>query len=182
MSFSIRDIKSQLVGGGARPTNFSVRIYNPASSVADIKAQFMIEAASLPPSSLGTIPVGYFGRTIKLAGDRTYPNWTVNVINDEDFLVRNALETWSNAINGAESNLRGFGGPNPALYKSQAQVIQYGKNGQVIREYQFNGIWPAEVTPIDLDWNQTDTIEKFSVEFAYDSWEVVGGNTGNPGI
>lgn len=182
MAISIRDIKSQLVNGGYRPTHFSVRIFNPANSVADIKTQFMVEAASIPASSLGQIEVGYFGRKIKLAGDRVYANWDVRVINDTDFLVRNALETWSNEMNGAETNLRGFGGPQPALYKSQAQVIQYNAVGDIVREYQFEGLFPVEIGPIDLDWNATDQIATFSVSFAYDMWRVVGGNTGSPGI
>ena len=145
MAFSISEIKSQLQFGGFRPTNFSVRIYNPANSVADIKTQFMVQAAQVPSSTLGMVEVAYFGRRIKLAGDRQYDVWTVNVMNDEDFLVRNALEHWSNEINGAESNLRGFGGPQPSLYKSQAQVIQYSKSGDVLREYQFEGLWPLDV-------------------------------------
>ncbi len=181
MAFSINEIKSQLVYGGARPTQFSVRIFNPANSIADIKAQFMIEASSIPGETVGVIEVPYFGRRIKLAGDRTYDMWTVTVMNDEDFLVRNALEQWSNEINGRETNLRGFGGAQPSLYKSQAQVIQYSKTGQVIREYQFDGLWPVTVSPIDLNWGDTDNIERFQVEFAFDMWRVVGGNTGNGG-
>jgi len=181
MGFSINEIKSQLVYGGARPTLFKVRIYNPANSVADIKSQFMIQTSQIPSSSLGQIEVSYFGRKIKLAGDRTYDTWSVTVMNDEDFLVRNAMEAWSNAINGSQTNLRGFGGSEPSLYKSQAQVIQYSKTGEVLREYQFNGLFPLEISPIDLDWGATDDIERFTVTFAYDNWQVVGGNTGNAG-
>lgn len=181
MAFSINEIKSQLVYGGYKPTNFSVRIYNPANSVADIKSQFMIQASQVPSDMIGQIEVAYFGRRIKLAGDRTFDTWTVSVINDEDFLIRNALEQWSNEINGRQSNLRGFGGPQPSLYKSQAQVIQYSKSGNVLREYEFDGIWPMEVSPMELDWNASDTISTFTVTFAYDMWRIVGGNTGNAG-
>lgn len=181
MAFSITDIKSQLVYGGFRPTNFSVRIFNPANSVADIKTQFMVQAASVPSSSLGQIEVGYFGRKIKLAGNRVYNNWDVQVMNDEDFLVRNSLEHWVNEMNGAESNLRGFGGPQPSLYKSQAQVIQYSKTGTILREYQFDGLFPVDVGPIDLNWDATDQIATFSVSFAYDMWRIVGGGTGSGG-
>ena len=168
MAFSITDIKSQLQFGGARPTQFSCRIFNPANPVADIKSQFMMQASQIPASTLGQVEVRYFGRAIKLAGDREFDTWTVQVINDEDFLVRNAMEEWSNAINGHETNLRGFGGPQPSLYKSQAQVLQYSKTGQVVREYEFDGIFPLEISPIELDWNATNQIEIFTVTFAYD--------------
>ena len=181
MAFNINDIKSQLTFGGARPTLFSVRILNPANQVADIKTQFMVQSAQIPSSSISPIEVSYFGRRIKLAGDRSYDTWTVTVMNDEDFLIRNAMEQWSNAINGSQTNLRGFGGSQPSLYKSQAQVVQYSRTGKSIREYQFNGLFPLEISPIELDWGATDTIETFSVTFAYDNWEISGGVTGNAG-
>ena len=182
MAFSITDMKSNLVFGGARPTLFSVKIFNPANSAADNKTEFMVQTAQIPASTLAPIEVSYFGRKIKLAGDRTFDTWSVTVINDEDFLVRNAMEEWSNRINGLLTNLRQFGGSQPSLYKSTALVTQYSRTGSALRQYKFNGIFPLEISPIELDWGGTDTIETFTVSFAYDNWEVVGGITGRPGV
>jgi hypothetical protein len=181
MAFNVNEIRSQLTLGGARNSLFQVTIQNPANSVADIKVPFMVQTAQIPASSLGTIEVPYFGRKIKLAGDRTFADWTVTIINDEDFLIRNAMEQWSNTINSLQGNVRGFGAASPLLYKAQAQVIQYSKTGLPIRTYQFNGIYPTDISAIDLDWNTTDQIETFQVTFAYDWWEVSGGITGNAG-
>jgi len=181
MAFNVNEIRSQLTLGGARPTLFQVTIQNPANSVADIKTPFMVQAAQIPAATLGTIEVGYFGRKVKLAGDRNFDVWTVTIMNDEDFLVRNAMEQWSNTINSFQGNLRGFGASSPLLYKSQAQVIQYSKTGVPIRTYNFDGIYPVEVSPIELDWNSQDTIELFTVTFQYDYWEVSAGITGNAG-
>lgn len=181
MAFNVNEIRSQLTLGGARASLFQVTIQNPANSVADIKVPFMCRGAQIPAATLGMIEVPYFGRKIKLAGDRTFADWTVTIINDEDFLVRNAMEQWSNTINSLEGNVRGFGAASPLLYKSQAQVVQYSKTGVPLRTYQFNGIFPLEVSTIELDWETTDTIETFQVTFAYDYWEVSGGVTGNAG-
>jgi hypothetical protein len=179
-TFNINNIKSELTYGGARQTLFSVYIKNPINTVADEKTQFLVRASSIPESRLGNIAVPFFGRKINLAGDRVFPEWNVTVINDEDFLIRNAMETWSNAINSLESNLRKTPTASPRLYKSDAIVIQYGKTGNILREYKFNGIYPADISPIDLDWEATDRIEEFRVTFMYDSWEVVG-QTGQAG-
>ena len=84
-------------------------------------------------------------------------------------------------INSHLGNVRGFGTSAPALYKENAQVIQYAKVGTPLRQYTFNGMWPIEVSTIDLDWNLENTIEEFSVTFQYDWWEVDGGTTGNAG-
>lgn len=181
MSFNINEMRAQLTGGGARPTNFQVQITNPANNAGDLKTPFMVQASQLPASTLGTIPVPYFGRTINVEGNRTYAEWTVTVINDEDFLIRNALEQWSHSINSPEGNLTQFGTSNPNAFKSQATVTQYSKTGQVLRVYNFNGIWPLNVAEIGVDWSSTDTIETFEVTFQYDYWTVSGGITGDGG-
>jgi len=181
MAFNVNEIRSQLTLGGARNSLFQVTITNPANSVADIKVPFLVRAAQIPPSTLGTIEVPYFGRKIRLAGDRTFGQWTVTVINDEDFLIRNSMEEWSNKINSLQGNVRLFGSASPLLYKSSAQVTQYSKTGNPIRTYTFSGIYPSEISPIDVDWNSTDQIEEFTVTFQYDYHEVSGGITGNAG-
>ena len=141
----------------------------------------MVRSAQLPESSLGLIEVPYFGRKVKLAGDRTFGDWTVTVINDEDFLIRNAMEEWSSKINSNQTNLRSFGSAAPLLYKSTAEVTQFSKTGVPIRSYKFNGIFPTSISAIDLNWGDTDSIEEFNITFQYDWWEVSGGITGNGG-
>ena len=180
MAFNINEIKSQLALGGARPSLFQVTLTNPVNAAADLKFPFMCRAAQMPASTLGMIEVPYFGRKIKIAGDRTFAEWTVTCINDEDMIIRNAMEEWSNNINSHLGNLRSFGSASPALYKANATVTHFGKTGLPLRSYTFNGIFPTEVSPIDLDWNTTDTLEEFTVTFQYDHWEV-SGVTGNAG-
>lgn len=180
MAFNINEIRSQLIGGGARPTLFQVQITNPVNGAGDLKVPFMCKAAALPTSNLGTIEVPYFGRKIKVAGDRTFDEWTVTIINDEDFLIRNAMEEWMNSINLHQQNTR-LGSSSPSEYKSQASVQQYGKDGQILRTYNFNGIFPTNVSEIAMAWDTNDTIEEFTVTFQYDWWNVSGGITGNAG-
>ena len=176
MAFNINEIRSQLVYGGARQNLFQVRINNPANASGDLKTPFMVQAAQIPESQLGVIPVFYFGRQMKLAGDRTFGDWTVTIINDEDFLIRNAMEEWSNRINRLERNVREIN-----RYKSNATVIQYSKDGSPIREYKFYGIFPSVISPIEMDWANTDQIELFQVTFSYDYWTVSGGTTDRAG-
>lgn len=178
MAFSITEFKSQLTGGGARPTLFEVELTNPVTGSADSKFKFMAKAASLPASTLSKVEAPYMGRKIQLHGDRTFEPWTVTIINDEDFLIRNALESWSNAINSHEGNVSSFTTSSPSLYKTQAQVIQYGKSGNVLREVTFEGMFPTEISSIELGWETNDTIEEFTCNFEYDYWRISGGITG----
>jgi len=178
MAFDINEIRAGLALGGARPTLFRVEFLNPINNAGDTIAPFMIQATSIPASTISPIEVPYFGRKIKVAGDRTFDAWSVTVMNDEDFKVRHPLELWHNQINSLETNLNLNASSSPLLYKSTAQVTQYGKSGTVLRRYKFNGIFPVEISGIELDWAATDQIETFSCTFAYDWYEVDAGNTG----
>lgn len=179
MAFNISDMRSQLTGGGARPTLFEVQITNPINGVADFKVPFMVKASSLPASTIGAVEVPYFGRKIKIAGDRTFEDWEVTVINDEDFAVRNAMEQWMNAMNSHVGNVRDTARLAPESYKTQAQIRQFSKvGGDPIREYTFNGLFPTNISAIETSWETNDTIEEFTVTFGYDWWEVSGGTTG----
>lgn len=178
MAFNVNTFRSQLQYGGAKPTLFEVQIQNPVTQLADLKAGFMIKAAVLPSSEIGEIQAPYFGRKIKMAGDRTFQPWTVTVINDEDFLVRNAMETWMSFMNSHEGNLQQFGTSSPAAYKTQAVINQYAKTGEILRTYKFHGLYPANLSEIAMSWESVDAIEEFSVTFNYDWW-TVEGLTGN---
>lgn len=178
MAFNINEIKSQLVYGGARPTLFQCQITNPIQGAADLKVPFMVRSTTMPASTLGTIEVPYFGRKVKVAGDRTFDTWSVTVMNDEDFLIRNAMEEWSSSINTHLDNLRATGSSQPIDYKSRAQVTQYSKDGLALRTYSFEGIFPVEISDIAVDWDTTDSIEEFTVTFQYDWWNISSSRTG----
>ena len=102
-------------------------------------------------------------------------------MNDEDFLIRNAMEEWMQTINSHLGNVRGFGSAADLEYKSSAQVIQYSKTGEPNREYTINGNFPQNKTEMEVEWNATDIIQEFQVTFQYDWWEISGGSTGNAG-
>ena len=175
MAFNINEFKSQLTGGGARSNLFQVQLLNPVDSTADFKVPFMAKAAQLPASTIASIDsINYFGRNIKYAGARSFAEWTVTIINDEDFLVRNSLEAWMNSIVTHDTNLSGL----PQDYKSNALITQYSKNGEPLRTYKFEGLFPTGIGAQAMDWD-TDGIQTFDVTFSYDLW-MVEGNTGIP--
>ena len=181
MAFNINEIKSQLTFGGAKASLFQVQITNPVNAIADLKTPFMVQAAAIPESTLGTIEIPYFGRKVKIGGDRTFAEWTVTIINDEDFLIRNAMENWMASINSHEGNVTQAGTASASEYKAQAQITQYSKTGAPLRTYNFNGLFPTSIGEITMEWNTVDEIETFEVTFAYDWWNVAGGTTGDGG-
>ena len=172
MAFSVTEFQGQMQYGGARPSLFEVNISNPFNSSADDKIRFMCRTAQIPASTVGVIPVSYFGRPVKFAGNRTFAPWTVTIINDEDFAIRSTLEEWHQQINSVQGNVR-LSGAGPEAYKSQGSVIHYGKQGNILREYKFVNIFPSEIAQIDLAWD-SEILEEFGVTFQYDLWRVEG--------
>lgn len=176
MAFSVNEFRSQMAGDGARPNLFEVSMPFPGFSApgnAQSKLTFMCKTAQLPGSTVGVVPVQYFGRELKFAGNRTFADWTITVINDEDFSIRNAFERWMNGLNSHTLNIRTPAALAPLGYTVDGEVFQYGKNGNIIKKYKFVGLFPTDVTPIDVDWGSNDTIEEFSVTLAYQWWEAV---------
>ncbi len=175
MAYSIQNIKSNLVGGGARNCLFKVTFDYPAgvSAISGEKLQFLCKASQIPASTINKLEVDYMGRKVKLAGNRPeFADWTVTVINDEDFAIRNDLENWMNLMNGHIDNTQRV---NPLDYKTTGKVTQLSKDGSKLREYNFKGIFPTEIAQIDLSWD-SEELEEFEVTFSVDWWEVAGQN------
>jgi hypothetical protein len=176
MAFNVAEFRANMIGDGARPNLFSVSLILPTvvpnSTAASQKITFMAKTAQLPGSAIGTVPVYYFGREIKFAGNRTFADWTLTIINDEDFTIRNAIESWMNAINSHKGNVRAGNAVEASKYSVDATVTQYGKVGKDLKSYKFVGMFPLDLAPIDLDWGSNDAIEEFSVTFAYQFWEA----------
>jgi hypothetical protein len=159
MAFNINSFREELEFGGARASLFSIELQNPVDSRGDDKIRFMARSTAIPTSSIGFSEVPYFGRTIKVAGQRRYDDWLITVINDEDFAVRHSLEAWHNSLNSHEPNIRDSGYERPESYKRDGSVIQYSKSGDILRKYKFVGCFPSDLTAIGLDWAQSDVIE-----------------------
>lgn len=175
MAFNVDEIKARLQYSGARPNLFDVRIMPPqniaGAQIANDIIRFVVKAASLPASTIGSIEIPYFGRKVVIPGDRTYIDWTVTVVNDENFLVKRALEAWHEAINSPTENRRVNGADSTmASVKGTADVVQYSKDGEALYRYEFVGIYPSEIAQIDTSWENNDTIEEFAVTFRYDYW------------
>ena len=178
---TISQFKTALAGGGVRPNLFEVRMdaSNLSSFMGGINATnlaFMCKAAALPAQNVAAIDVPFRGRNFKVAGDRTIDNWTITVINDENFSIRNSMERWSQSI---INNALNQGEVNPNNYMTTADVFQYsrqksdGEGVGVLKQYRFVDIFPVTVGEIAVSYDQGDTIEEFDVEFAVNNIELV---------
>lgn len=187
---SIDTFKSKLVGGGARPNLFECVINFPdfidSNTERDTNLRFMIKAAALPASTVNVIDVPFRGRNLKVAGDRTFDPWTITVINDVDFNIRNAFEQWMNTMNRHDDNA---GVITPAAYQREMEVYQLSRgeintggatgaklpstsdNMPTLKAYKFYGCFPTAISAIDLSYESADTIEEFTVDLQVHWWD-----------
>ena len=174
---TLDEFKAQLIGGGARPNQFRVTI-TPPSGIAiglDVRrTSFLIKATSLPTQNIGEIPVPFRGRTLYMAGDRAeFDAWSTTIINDTDFMVRNAIERWMNGINDLEENT---GVIDVADYQTDATVEQLDRDDTVLKTYIFRGIWPQSLGAIDLSHESANTLEEFTCTWRYQHFVASGVN------
>ena len=165
----VDDFKAKLKGGGARPNLFKATLNFPIYAGGDVElTSFLCEAAQLPGSTMGVVVVPFRGRQVKMAGDRTFDAWTVTVINDTDFKIRNAMERWMNGMNAHSANT---GLTNPTDYEADLIIEQLDKNGSTLKTYNMRGCFPSSVSPIELTYASENEIERFQVEFQVQYWE-----------
>ena len=185
LTFANRDItnfRQRLNKGGVRSNLFEVEIKDIPGGGQDVQdeVRFLVKAAEIPASNIGNIPVPFRGRVLPVAGDRTFDPWTVTIINN-DFKIRDTMERWSNFINDM---VLANGSVDPASYQKGALVKQLsreaasGDKPEILRQYNFVGIYPNVISNIPLDYGATDQIEEFQVTFNYLFYEIVGGADG----
>ena len=169
---NINDFKAVLKGGGARANQFSVNMHFPGYAGVGGESRvmsFLCRATNLPGMTLGEVAVPFRGRSLYIAGDRTFETWTTTIMNDTDFLIRNAMERWMNGINALSDN---SGLENPSDYQVDAFVDQLDRAGTTIKSYTFRGLFPITIAPIDLGYDTNDAVEEFEVTYRYQFFET----------
>lgn len=160
----IEDFKSNFIEG-AKPTLYSVEIQGLPE-----KLKFLCKIAQLPGRTINPIEVPTpGGHIIKLAGDSVFEELTVTIQLDTDFAVKNEIEEWMENIRNADSS----GGQEPVIYKKECFIIQYNSKNEEIAKYQFFGLWPTVMDPVELGFENKDTISEMGCTFAYDYWRRI---------
>jgi len=197
---TIDDFKARLRGGGARSNLFEVSFGSQATgSPSDVLNPeiteglgfdddtdlMLIKAAGMPASNITEVPVPFRGRTLKIAGDRTFDIWTITVINDADFKWRRLFERWVNYIVKTSD---GSGSIDPSSYMVDMNVVQLSRgpgvppgvsnneNINILRKYVVKHVFPTAVSAIDLSYNNENEIEEFTVDLQVQYWEAYTGD------
>ena len=174
---NIDDFKANLIGGGARANQYRVTITPPPGIAIGLdvrRSSFLVTATNLPAQTLAEIPIPFRGRNIYIAGDREFGDpWTTTFINDTDFMIRNAMERWSNGINDLALNT---GVIDPADYQTDLTVEQLDRDDTILKTYIFRSAWPVTISAIELTSEAADALEEFECTWRYQHFEASGVN------
>ena len=182
---TIDDFKASVVNDFARPNLFQVDLNFPAtlgiSSDLSTFGNFTVRAANLPASQIGVVEVPFRGRVLKIAGDRTFEPWTITVMNDSGFNMRNAFELWANSIQAANENFTAAGTLGDAtdstgyfadmlVHQLSRDIKSDSESPKITKSYKFYNVFPSNISAIDLDFGNNDAIEEFTVELQVQYW------------
>lgn len=182
MAFTITKFRESIgkQKGISRPNLFQVEITGAgAGGIPTDGFSFQCKIATIPPSTLGVIEIQYFGRIVKIPGNRTFDNLSLTVLNDAAFSIRNPIEKWMSKYNSHEANLSNVTDPNTLM--AGLEVTHYNINSDPTGVWKFVNCFPVALGEIGLDWGSNDTAEEFTVDFAYDYWTHAGGAEGSSG-
>lgn len=176
-TFNLEQFKASLTEGGARPNQFQVTLtfpsYVSAGTLANRKSSFLVSVAELPGQTVNPAIVQYRGREVKFAGDRIFAPWTITVLNDSVFSIRDAIEQW---MDGMDDYSGKFGRLQPSEYQADLTVEQLDRNGESLKTYILRDAMPVDISPVALDFGANDQISTFTVTWQYQYFDVQGGN------
>ena len=174
------------IGEGVKPNMFMVEIPFPGTGNDDPDVNLLCKSTALPASNLGVIEVPFRGRTVKIAGDRTFDTWSATFFNDKSMKIRGKFEQWLESMNTHEQNNAPLFKPSETDgYMKKMKVHQMrkddktpgvdGGNTTILRTYTLNFAFPTSISQIDLAYDSNDQIEEFTVEFQYSYWTAKSG-------
>lgn len=180
MTFSVSNFASAL-GSGTRANLFEISITLGNLTTDEISTfNTLAKASSIPASTVGLIEVPHLGgRRLKVAGDRTFAEWTVTLMSDDAFTLRTALENYQNtlvtlaseSVSGANTDATVIGNRGTGN-RATVAVKQLNDAGNVLRTYTLQNAFASDISTIDLSYDTRDAIEEFTVTWVYDYYTV----------
>lgn len=186
--FNVSNFVAQTkVLGHARPNMFEVYLSAPGivdGVTAKAMSRIYARATEIPGVTINNIEIPHQGCKTYIPTQRQYNDWTVTLQNDTNYVLRNLIEKWQNAI----SNYSGIPDPNRSLSFGSIINIPFGKKKFNLKDiycdlyvihysnfkiprptavYRLGDAFPLDIAPHDVDWNNNDSVEEVTITFRY---------------
>ena len=132
---------------------------------------YLVKSTTLPSESFEEKQIDWQGSVFKVAGDRTYDDWTVTFNIDNQGLILEKFTKWQNMIQNPRTNARASS--NEYMADQAVHLIDY--TGNSIKGYKLYGAWPKSVSQVALDYSANE-IAQLEVTFSY-QYHIVGATS-----
>ena len=148
-----------------------------SGAAAQQSAFLHVRSTLIPTLQTSTISYDHFGRKHYFPGEKLYSTWSVSILDDNDQV--NSLydhwsnfHNWQNAINNHETNYTSYAS-NLEGYKTSWAVTHLDINGNPLKKFMMNGLWPRTVGEVSFNMTRPNVINTFNVVFVYDTIEIL---------
>lgn len=151
----------------ARDFQFQIRTLGPYTD----NDLLYVTTATLPGKEISNQQVPYMGLDFNIPGSVKYTGsnaWVLKFRCDEGLNIRNKAENWIKQIFDDEVSTGKYGVP-----VEQATMDLLGKDLQPVRRYNFVGVYPVSLGPINYDITGTGKPLDFDLTIAYQFWRLV---------
>ena len=136
---------------------------------------YLVKSTSIPEATIEEIQIPYPGRTYKMAGQKSYGDWTISFNVDEKAEVLNKFTSWQNNIYDAESNMAS----SPIDYMLDQQLFLLNGNGESTKTRSLFDAWPKSIGSVALDYSSAD-IATVDITFSYQYYTMSSGKAQQP--
>jgi len=186
MAFSVNEMLSTINanGGLAKSSKFMVRITGPFALNFGSDLRFFCDSASLPGISYMTdeIRMSGYGNIEKRPYATNLQDVQLTFYCDTSGNVFNYFHNWSQKIFNFNQSVNPNGTTSAGLtvgsfaypkdYFGIVDLLVYDENSNEFLSYQLIEAYPITVGDVQVAWDQSDTLLKLPITFAYTYWNA----------
>lgn len=172
-AFSISSFREK-IGAVARPNLWYCKLFVATSDVADAGGQldtltFRCEKAEIPGRTIATLDDTGSGPALKMPYEVNYNDMEITVICSTDMAERDYFEEWMNKIVYPGQNARaGLVNYYSNFAKGNSlELAQLGDQGEALITYFLYDVYPIQISPMNLSWEENNTYQRFNVTLNY---------------
>lgn len=172
-AFSISSFREQ-IGAVARPNLWYCKLFVATSDVAAARGQldtltFRCEKAEIPGRTIATLDDTGSGPALKMPYEVNYNDMEITIICSTDMTERDYFEEWMNKIVYPGKNARaGLVNYYSNFAKGNSlELAQLGDQGEALITYVLYDVYPIQISPMNLSWEENNTYQRFNVTLNY---------------
>ena len=172
------------------PTFLQGKLKNLGYDLREFKEQikFLVNYSNVPSMNVSTLKVYHRGNPFVIRGALGFSDtWTIRFYNTSDMFLRNVFMEWMYAIDQYDNlvtktqflaNYVGFAGIG-AGYMNDAKLYIKNGDGSEGTTYKISYVYPIDISEIELNSQDQNTISTTEVKFAYTMFKKWDGIVGD---